>query len=67
MTSEQFMYWLSGFIEGKNNLNTTEIDTIKQVLEQSKGKPFSLPMTTPFIPSTTRPFGPPYETTCKNS
>jgi len=71
MTQEQFIYWLRGFISGKDYISTKEVDLLNEQL----GKVWVIPPTSPiYIPPLsptsvpkTPGYYPGYDVTCSSS
>ena len=57
MTQEQFIYWLRGFLSGKNYICTQEVELLREELAKVNVITFSNPTITP---STNPPWGPTY-------
>ncbi len=69
MTPENFVYWLQGFFElsKAEAMNAEQVAEIKNHLALALLKVTPSIPTVPYIPALDRrPFGPPYEITCKS-
>lgn len=47
MTQEQFIYWLRGFLSGKNYICTQEVELLKEELAKVNVVTYSMPVVAP--------------------
>jgi hypothetical protein len=53
MNTNEFKYWLEGFIEGRDTLSETELEIVREKLSQLTSESVSLSMTPPIFTQTT--------------